>query len=189
MQRREFLCTATASGAVATTAGSAVAQESTPEDSGGTTEVVVGPGGELVFDPETVYITPGTTVRWVWESDNHNVVPESIPEDAAWEGQPPDETFDTGHEYSHTFETLGTYDYFCQPHKSVGMVGSVVVNESGEPPGGGEGGSGEQGVHEMGVPIQAQYVGIATVLAMVVSLLFTFFVLKHGESPHSSGAT
>jgi hypothetical protein len=39
----------------------------------------------------------------------------------------------------------------------------------------------------MGVPIQAHFVGIATILAIIVSLVFTFFMLKYGESPHASG--
>ena len=38
----------------------------------------------------------------------------------------------------------------------------------------------------MGVPIQAHWVGIATILAIMSSLMFTFYVLKYGESAHSS---
>lgn len=29
--------------------------------------------------------------------------------------------------FEYTFETAGTYDYFCIPHKQLGMVGRVVV--------------------------------------------------------------
>jgi hypothetical protein len=66
------------------------------------------------------------------------------------------------------------------------MLGTIEVTESGGPPNEG-GGSAEQEPHEMGVPFQAQYVGIATLLAIGLSLIFTFFVLKYGESPHTSG--
>ena len=90
-------------------------------------EVIAGPNGELVFDPEEVTISPGTTVRWVWESDTHNVVPTEQPEESNWEGHPDIEN--AGYEYEHTFETPGTYEYVCEPHESAGMVGSITVEE------------------------------------------------------------
>jgi plastocyanin len=160
----------------------------TATPSGGATETVaVGPGGEFVFRPgteEPLEISPGTTVRFVWESDNHNIVVDSQPGDADWPGM--EELKNTGFEYEYTFEVPGTYEYFCQPHKAAGMVGTIVVEGAGGG-GGGGGGGGEQDPHEMGVPWQAQYVGIATLLGMIVSLVFTFYVLKYGESPHASG--
>jgi plastocyanin len=156
---------------------------------GGTATVEVGPGGDFTFVPgtsEPLYIAPGTTVNFVWESDNHNIVVEEQPSDANWEGTPgsASKTYNTGYEYSHTFEVLGEYHYVCEPHKGVGMVADIVVNESGEAPGGG--GGGEINPEEMGVPFQAHYVGIATVVMMLVSLVFTFFTVKYGESRHSS---
>lgn len=33
----------------------------------------------------------------------------------------------------HTFETAETYGYFCIPHKTLEMVGRVVVGEPGGP--------------------------------------------------------
>ncbi|MEF8840715.1 MAG: plastocyanin/azurin family copper-binding protein [Haloarculaceae archaeon] len=181
MNRREFMRTAggatAATAAAASTVGTAAAQE-------GET-VAVGPGGNLVFEPATIYVQPGTTVTFEWESDNHNIVVESQPEGAEWEGYEPLEN--TGFSYEHTFETEGTYSYYCQPHRSAGMVGEVVVNESGEAPSSGGGGGEEVDPEHMGVPIQAHFVGIATILAILVSLVFTFFLLKYGESPHASG--
>ena len=47
------------------------------------------------------------------------------------------------------------------------------------------GGGGEKEPHEMGVPFQAHYVGLATILMVLVSLIFTFFLLKYGESPNT----
>jgi plastocyanin len=151
---------------------------------GPTQEVTVGPGGRLVFEPAEIEITPGTTVRWVWDSNNHNIVVDEQPEGAGWEGTEggPGTTYDTGHTYTHTFETTGTYEYACEPHRSAGMLGTVIVSQGG----GGGGGRGEVDPEEMGVPYQAHYVGIATILAIVVSLLFTFFLLKYGESAHTS---
>ncbi|MFC7235920.1 plastocyanin/azurin family copper-binding protein [Halosegnis marinus] len=180
MNRREFLRTAGGATAVAgavSASGSAAAQSGGPE---------VALLGSLVFDPAEVYVSPGTTVTWVWESDGHNIVVDSQPEGANWEGTEggASQLYDTGYEYSHTFEELGEYEYVCAPHRQAGMVGTVVVNESGAPP---SGGGGEVEPEEMGVPIQAHFVGIATILAIAVSLMFTFFLLKYGESPHASG--
>lgn len=87
--------------------------------------VLVGPGGELQFDPETLRITPGTTVQWVWDSDNHNVKPDDQPAGADWSGYT--ELSDEGTTYQHTFDVEGTYSYVCEPHVAVGMVGDIVV--------------------------------------------------------------
>ncbi|WP_435345570.1 plastocyanin/azurin family copper-binding protein [Haloarchaeobius sp. HRN-SO-5] len=211
MNRRDFLTAASgvAGGAAAASAAAAAQEETTTSGSpdgttggnatgngttsapgggggGGTATVAVGPGGDYVFTPgteEPLYISPGTTVTFNWESDNHNINPTSVPEGATWEGHLPTEN--TGFTYEHTFETLGTYEYQCDPHVGLGMVGTIVVNETGQTPGGGEGG-GEVDPEEMGVPIQAHWVGIATILAIMSSLMFTFYVLKYGESAHSS---
>jgi hypothetical protein len=45
---------------------------------------------------------------------------------------------------------------------------------------------GEVELHSLGIPILAHWVGIAAILGIVVSLVFTFYVLKYGESAHSS---
>jgi plastocyanin len=150
--------------------------------SGPTKEVVVGPGGSLVYEPVDLTIAPGTTVKFVWDSDNHNIVVDSQPDGANWEGTPGSDTYNTGYEYSHTFETTGTYEYYCQPHLSAGMEASITVQEGGAA----AGGAAELDPHEMGVPFQAHYVGAATMLAIVVSLVFAFYLLKYGESPHAS---
>ena len=174
----------TAGGATAATAAATSAAGTAAAQEGAT--VTVGPGGNLVFEPETVNVEPGATVTWEWDSDNHNIVPESQPDGAEWEGHEPLEN--EGFTYEHTFETEGTYSYYCQPHRSAGMVGEVVVGGGGGGGGdGGGGGGGEVDPEHMGVPIQAHFVGIATILAILVSLVFTFFLLKYGESPHASG--
>jgi len=180
LSRRAFLRAGTAGAAAAGTAGTAAAQEGTETEtgtesgggSGGPTEeVLVGPGGNLVFEPEELTIEAGTTVRWVWESDNHNVVPQGQPEDAGWEGEGSSgTTFESGHEYSHTFETLGLYDYVCTPHESAGMVGSVEVVEQIETP----------EPSGPAVPDSAKSLIVATSFAMVATLVLGFFFLKFG---------
>lgn len=88
------------------------------------TMVVVGPDSN-VFEPEVLRIEPGTTVRWVWESNGHNIKPEDQPAGANWDGFT--EVANSGTEYEYTFEVEGTYTYICQPHFQLGMEGEIVV--------------------------------------------------------------
>jgi len=202
MRRRDFLATA---GGVATTAAagagtaSAQGQPEFPnylgdarggnfEDLRGRSELTVEVGvgsSNFAFDPTKIWIDPGTTVTFSWQSVGHNVLPKSTPSDSGWEGYEPLEN--SGFTYSHTFETEGIYTYFCDPHEDLGMKGGIAVGEVG---GGGEAGGGGGGEEltpeEMGVPFRAHFVGIATLLGIAASLVFTFYQLKYGESPHSS---
>jgi plastocyanin len=166
LSRRAFLTTAAGTAAAAGAAGTATAQE------GGSEEVIVGPGGDLVFSPgtdEALQITPGTTVTFTWESDNHNIVVDSQPEGAGWEGH---ETIEnTGFSYEHTFETLGTYEYYCAPHQTAGMVGTIEVVEEIET---------EAPANLPQVPDSAKTLGVAATFAMVATLGLAFFFLKYG---------
>jgi len=95
------------------------------------TVIAVGPNGEYVYEPgtkEPLYITPGTTVRFVWDSDNHNIDPRDVPPDAEWEGLLPMEN--RGFEYEYTFESRGTYEFQCDPHAGLGMSGVLVVEST-----------------------------------------------------------
>ncbi|MDS0300303.1 halocyanin domain-containing protein [Halogeometricum sp. S1BR25-6] len=85
-------------------------------------EINSGPYG---FSPAAVRVSPGTTVTFEWVSDTHNVVPTAQPEGANWEGHP--EIVNEGATYTYTFDTSGTYTYVCEPHRSMGMKGAIVV--------------------------------------------------------------
>ncbi|MFB6201184.1 MAG: halocyanin domain-containing protein, partial [Halorhabdus sp.] len=68
---------------------------------------------------------------------------------------------------------------------SVGMKGAVVVGD--DYPTVEAGASTPVNPEHMGVPFQPHYVGIATFLAIAASIVFTFYLLKYGESAHTSG--
>ncbi|PSQ10232.1 halocyanin [Halobacteriales archaeon QS_5_70_15] len=165
VSRRGFLRTATGAATVAGAAGADTAAGQS------TTEVAVGPDGSLVFDPETVNIAPGDTVNWVWESDNHNIVVDSQPEGGGWEGTEGDANtlYNTDHEYEHTFETEGTYSYYCQPHRTAGMGGN-----------GGDGDEGGGGGGPPAIPESARTLGIASVFGMLSTLGLAYFFMKYG---------
>ena len=94
-------------------------------------EVVVAADGSFRFAPETFTISVGDTVRWVWESGGHNVTPDEIPSGSDWSGSPgaPSETLSGGSTHEYTFEVAGEYSYYCNPHRSIDMVGSFTVEE------------------------------------------------------------
>lgn len=120
--------------------------EGTPTETeggdGGPTEVAMeAEGDNYYFDPIGLFVEEGTTVTWTNESGAHSSTAYQegngpaettrIPEDAeAWDSGTLSEQ---GATFEHTFETPGTYDYFCIPHKTLGMVARIVVGEPGGP--------------------------------------------------------
>ena len=100
---------------------------SSPEPSPDLT-ITVGPNGSLRFKPETFSLSVGETIRWEWASGGHNVSPDDggQPAGADWVGDD-DQTYASGHSYTHTFATAGEYSYHCDPHQSIGMRGSFTV--------------------------------------------------------------
>jgi halocyanin-like protein len=138
--------------------------------------------GNFAFDPPAIHVDPGTEIVWEWngEGGQHNVVHE----DGGFES---DLTAEEGFTFSQTFDEDGMVKYYCQPHKTLGMKGAVVIGSDYPQTGGGGGGSTPINPEHMGVPFQAHFVGLATVLAICVALVFTFFQLKYGESAHTKG--
>ena len=92
---------------------------------------------EYHFNPHVTWIEPGGTVTWRLESGTHtatayhpgNDQPRLVPEGTeAWDSGTLSEEGET---FEHTFETEGVYHYYCTPHESLGMIGSVIVGEPG----------------------------------------------------------
>lgn len=98
-----------------------------------TVTVTVAPNGRHAFEPSTVTIRPGDTVRWVWDGDEHTVTSGSngtgdglfcSPSGPPCAGQG---SLNRGAIYEHTFTAAGTYPYFCRIHRDGGMAGTVTV--------------------------------------------------------------
>ncbi|MFC7073119.1 plastocyanin/azurin family copper-binding protein [Halovenus rubra] len=90
--------------------------------------IEVGPDGENRFSPEVTEIKPGTTVKFVWNSSGHNIVPTNQqPSDAEWGGVP--ETKEEGYVHEFTFEQEGTHEFVSEPHEEDGMYGVIIVGE------------------------------------------------------------
>ena len=96
---------------------------SNSENDSGNVFVVTVDGTNLRFSPDTITVKEGDTVNFLWENQllPHNAVEENG-------------TFDSGDpernvDYSYTFNIgeNGTYQYECEPHADLGMVGTIIV--------------------------------------------------------------
>jgi len=80
----------------------------------------------MVFNQEIVRINPGDTVFWKSIDKGHNV--EFISKNGIPEGV---EKFKSkiGKDTEFTFTIPGIYAYWCVPHKTMGMIGFVIVGD------------------------------------------------------------
>ncbi|PYL59718.1 MAG: hypothetical protein DMF24_12455, partial [Verrucomicrobia bacterium] len=106
-----------------------------PSAVGTIVDVEVGPGGGFTFNPSTVNVSVGDTVRWTWDSNGHSVTSGQPCQADSQYCSPNDMNCasgilsNSGTVYTHTFAQAGTYSYFCAAHCFFGMTG--VVNVSG----------------------------------------------------------
>jgi halocyanin-like protein len=138
-----------------------------------TVEVGVDNGGQPYgFGPAAVWVDTGTTVKWEWtgEGGGHNVIAE-------------DETFDSGSavasagvNFEYTFEESGVYQYYCAPHKSLGMKGVIVVGDDVPTVAPASGGGGGGSVF----PNSAKTIGVATSFVMAATLGLAYFFMRYG---------
>ncbi|MFC6784672.1 plastocyanin/azurin family copper-binding protein [Halobaculum halobium] len=148
----------------------------------------------LVFDPDEAAVTPGTTV--VWENVGnvgHSVTAyeEDLPADAAYfasggfeseeaarsaysSGDPESGDVPGGEAYEYTFETEGTYPYFCIPHESVGMLGTIEVSEDAGQT------DAPSGPVIPDVPDVAKTLSLVISATLVATVGFAYLFLKYG---------
>ena len=89
-----------------------------------TVEVKLGTdAGMLAFEPATVTIKAGDTVKFV----NNKLAPHNAVFDGHDEYSHADLSFAPGESWEETFSEAGTFDYYCEPHRGAGMVGKVIV--------------------------------------------------------------
>ena len=80
--------------------------------------------GNYYFNPSSLSVTVGDTVRWVWSAGSHTTTSGVIPGGAAtWDA--PITSSNTSYEYPVT--VAGTYNYVCTPHAAMGMVGTFTA--------------------------------------------------------------
>ena len=79
----------------------------------------------MIYSEKIVKINVGDTVFWKSVNPGHNVefIKEAVPDGV--------ETFKSklSKDVKYKFEIPGIYAYWCTPHKSLGMIGFVVVGD------------------------------------------------------------
>lgn len=86
--------------------------------------VTVGDGG-FIFTPDALTIQPGDTVQWVWSASGHSSTSGTPGSPSGfWDSG----VLNQGETFSHTFNMVGSFPYYCTPHgKCCEMVGTVTV--------------------------------------------------------------
>jgi plastocyanin len=96
---------------------------------------------DLTFDPATIVVETGATITFTNDSAQLHTATayeEDVPEDAfftsgdaasetAARGEVAGELVSPGDSFEITLEEPGTYRYFCIPHESQGMTGTIEV--------------------------------------------------------------
>jgi plastocyanin len=92
------------------------------------TRVALGSSSDpLAFIPEEITVPVGSTVEWFNDTElEHDVQAE----DGSF-GTPGSGLLGKGGKYEFRFSKAGSFKYFCTPHKSSGMVGTVIVSSGG----------------------------------------------------------
>ena len=86
----------------------------------------------IAFKPETITVAAGTAVTWKNEDGtDHTVTSGTVAQQGGSATANPDGKFESGTlkgggEFSFTFQTPGTYAYFCKLHPAT-MRGQVTV--------------------------------------------------------------
>ena len=102
---------------------------------GATATVLVGNGG-LVFTPATTQIALHDSVVWDWRGAFHSTTSGTTSGASAM----PDGLWDSGvvasasHTFTNTFNSSGTFPYYCSLHYASGMKGTIIVSAPNSPP-------------------------------------------------------
>ena len=87
------------------------------------TITVDGFGSNLRFVPDTITINEGDTVRFLWSGQllPHNAIEQNKLFDSG------DAMRNVDYTYTFNYNQSGVYDFYCEPHRDVGMVGEIIV--------------------------------------------------------------
>ena len=84
------------------------------------------PRARMVFKPQILQVSPGDTIKFVAVDRGHNtqVDEDMMPEGGTmWESK-------LGEDFEVTIDAEGAYGYYCTPHRTVGMVGLILVGNA-----------------------------------------------------------
>ncbi len=119
---------------IANQTNSGLDSDSSTTPSSGATTHIVEMTGDYEFVPSELTIKQGDSVKWLMVTTKaHEVASGTVIEgpdgregvpDGLWKS----ETFRTTDEsFTYTFNSTGTFPYYCESHVDVGMIGSITV--------------------------------------------------------------
>ena len=93
-------------------------------DNNSTDTIITVDSTNLRFSPSTVTINEGDAIRFFWDGQllPHNAVEENETFDSG------DTSADEDYRFVFVLGLNGTFDYHCEPHRSLGMIGQIIVN-------------------------------------------------------------
>ncbi len=105
---------------------------STTPSSGATTHIVE-MTGDYEFVPSSLTIKRGDSVKWILIEKEHEVASGTVIETTDGREGVPDglwnsDTLRTAKEsFTYTFNSTGTFPYYCDSHVDQGMIGTITV--------------------------------------------------------------
>lgn len=88
----------------------------------------IGPKGKMYFDPQEIEIKSGDKVTWINDTNIfHNIKTTRTDIPSGAEAFSSSGLSAKGSSWSYIFTVPGKYKYFCAPHKSFNMVGTIIV--------------------------------------------------------------
>jgi plastocyanin len=103
-------------------------------DAGAVVQVLV---KSMTFEPADVTIHAGDTIHWLWKTGRHNIISGPVNGGA---GVPDNKFCNPGsttcataplqgppYAWDYKFTQVGDYPYYCAPHVTMGMVGTIHV--------------------------------------------------------------
>jgi plastocyanin len=84
------------------------------------------PNNPKFYDPSPANVAVGTTVTWTNQDSTLHTVYSGSPDDSANSGKLFQSTYMAkGQTFQHTFDTAGTFNYYCTLHPF--MMGQIIV--------------------------------------------------------------
>ena len=105
--------------------------DSPTTQSSGTTTHTVEMTGDYEFVPSLITIKQGDSVKWVLIKGNHEIASGTVIEGEDGREGVPDGHWDSGKmasgSFTYTFNSAGTFPYYCDSHVDQGMIGTITV--------------------------------------------------------------
>jgi plastocyanin len=109
--------------------------DSSTTPSPGATTHIVEMTGNYEFVPSSLTIKQGDSVKWVLIEKDHEVASGTVIETTDGREGVPDGLWNSGtlargitkESFTYTFNSTGTFPYYCESHVDQGMIGSITV--------------------------------------------------------------